>query len=239
MSCSSPTAGARTARPCTSAEGSVTAAQNLFQFGDGERVIAVIDARLHEEHPNLVFVTQQGGVKRTSLAEFADASGRRDGIVAMKLGEGDKVVSVFPGWDEFEVLLVTAAGQGIRFCEEEVRPVGRSAGACGIRLKGDDTRVGGCARRTRRSWCSRPRPVTPSARRSTSSRPGARRCRREAAKIDKAAQPAGSASRPPTRVGRVRHQRWRGRSGGRNGARRARRRRSKITGVSGGVEGAP
>jgi DNA gyrase subunit A len=124
----------------------LTAAQNLFQFGDGERVIAVIDARLHEEHPNLVFVTQQGGVKRTSLAEFADASGRRDGIVAMKVAEGDKVVSVFPGWDEFELLLVTAAGQGIRFAEEEVRPVGRSAGSMrGIRLKGDDRVVGGCA----------------------------------------------------------------------------------------------
>ena len=124
----------------------LTAAQNLFQFGDGERVIAVIDARLHEDHPNLVFVTKQGGVKRTSLAEFADASGRRDGIVAMKLAEGDKVVSVFPGWDEFELLLVTAAGQGIRFAEEDVRPVGRSAGSMrGIRLKGDDGVVGGCA----------------------------------------------------------------------------------------------
>jgi DNA gyrase subunit A len=124
----------------------LTAAQNLFQFGDGERVIAVIDARLHEEHPNIVFVTQQGGVKRTSLAEFADASGRRDGIVAMKLAEGDKVVSVFPGWDEFELLLVTAAGHGIRFAEDEVRPVGRSAGSMrGIRLKGDDRVVGGCA----------------------------------------------------------------------------------------------
>jgi DNA gyrase subunit A len=124
----------------------LTAAQNLFQFGDGERVVAVLDAALHEEHPNLVFVTQQGGVKRTSLAEFADASGRRDGIVAMKLAEGDKVVSVFPGWDEFELLLVTADGQGIRFPEEEVRPVGRSAGSMrGIRLKGDDRVVGGCA----------------------------------------------------------------------------------------------
>ncbi len=124
----------------------LTAAQNLFQFGDGERVIAVLDAALHEEHPNLVFVTQQGGVKRTSLAEFAEASGRQNGIVAMKLADGDKVVSVFPGWDEFELLLVTAGGQGIRFAEEEVRPVGRSAGSMrGIRLKGDDRVVGGCA----------------------------------------------------------------------------------------------
>jgi DNA gyrase subunit A len=53
---------------------------------------------------------------------------------------------VFPGWEEYELLLVTAQGQGIRFLEDEVRPVGRSAGAIrGIRLKGDDEVVGGCA----------------------------------------------------------------------------------------------
>ena len=124
----------------------LTAAQNLFQFGDGERVIATLDARLHEEHPNLVFVTALGGVKRTALSEFAEASGRKDGIVAMKLADGDQVVSVYPGWDDFEVLLVTAAGQGIRFAEGEVRPVGRGAGSMrGIKVKGDDRVVGGCA----------------------------------------------------------------------------------------------
>jgi DNA gyrase subunit A len=125
----------------------LTAAQNLFQLGDGERVIAVLDARMREEHPNLVFVTACGGVKRSALSEFADASGRKDGIVAMKLGADDEVVSVFPGWDDFELMLITAAGQGIRFAEADVRPVGRSAGSMrGIKLKGDDDRVvGGCA----------------------------------------------------------------------------------------------
>ncbi len=107
----------------------------------------MLDAALHEEHPNLVFVTQQ----RRREAHVARRSspkppGRKDGIVAMKLADGDKVVSVFPGWDDFELLLVTAAGQGIRFAEAEVRPVGRSAGSMrGIRLKGDDRVVGGCA----------------------------------------------------------------------------------------------
>jgi DNA gyrase subunit A len=124
----------------------LTAAQNLFQLGDGERVIAVLDARMRDEHPNLVFVTARGGVKRSALSEFADASGRKDGIVAMKLADDDHVVSVFPGWDDFELLLVTAAGQGIRFAEADVRPVGRSAGSMrGIKLKGDDRVVGGCA----------------------------------------------------------------------------------------------
>ena len=95
----------------------------------------------------------------------------------MKLAEGDKVVSVFPGWDDYELLLVTADGQGIRFAEEEVRPVGRSAGSMrGIRLKGDDRVVGGCAVARRRARGARDRSrVTPSAPRSTSSR-----CRRAA-----------------------------------------------------------
>jgi DNA gyrase subunit A len=124
----------------------LTAAQNLFQFGEGEQVVAVLDARLHEEHPNLVFVTRNGAVKRTPLAEFAEASGRQNGIVAMKLNGDDRVVSVFPGWDDYEVLLVTAHGQGIRFVEDDVRPVGRTAGGIrGIRLKSGDQVVGGCA----------------------------------------------------------------------------------------------
>jgi DNA gyrase subunit A len=124
----------------------LTAAQNLFQFGDGERLVAVVDARLDGEHPNLVFVTAQGGVKRTPRAEFAEASGRKDGLVAMKLATGDRVVTVFPGWDEFELMLVTAQGQGIRFIEDEVRTVGRSAGAIrAIRLRAGDEVVGACA----------------------------------------------------------------------------------------------
>jgi DNA gyrase subunit A len=124
----------------------LSAAQNLFQFGDGEKVVAVLDARMHEEHPNVVFVTATGGVKRTALSEFAEASGRQNGIVAMKLAAEERVVAVFPGWDDYELLLVTANGQAIRFAEEDVRPVGRSAGGVrGIRVKGDDRVIGGCA----------------------------------------------------------------------------------------------
>jgi DNA gyrase subunit A len=124
----------------------LTAAQNLFQFGEGEHLVAIVDARVHEEHEHLVFVTASGGVKRTALSEFVEASGRRDGIVAMKLAADDRVVTVFPGWDDYELLVVTASGHAIRFAEEEVRPVGRSAGAIrAIRLKGSDQVVGGCA----------------------------------------------------------------------------------------------
>jgi DNA gyrase subunit A len=124
----------------------LTAAQNLFQFGDGERLVAVVDARAHEEHDHLVFATANGGVKRTALSDFVEASGRRDGIVAMKLAPDDRVVTVFPGWDDYDLLIVSAAGQAIRFAEEDVRPVGRSAGAIrAMRLKAGDRVVGACA----------------------------------------------------------------------------------------------
>ena len=106
----------------------------------------MIDANVAEEHEHLVFVTQQGGVKRTELSEFVDAGSRRDGIVAMKLADDDRVVAVFPGWDDFETFVVTRDGQGIRFAEAEVRPVGRAAGGIrAIRLRGDDVVIGGCA----------------------------------------------------------------------------------------------
>ena len=56
----------------------LTAAQNLFQFGDGEKVVAVLDARLHEadeSHENLVFVTASGAVKRTALSRVRRSVG--------------------------------------------------------------------------------------------------------------------------------------------------------------------
>ena len=58
-----------------------------------------------------VFATANGGVKRTALAEFAEASGRKDGLVAMKLAADDRIVAVFPGWEEYELLLAIAEGE--------------------------------------------------------------------------------------------------------------------------------
>ncbi|MCZ7527153.1 MAG: hypothetical protein M5U14_12680 [Acidimicrobiia bacterium] len=76
----------------------LTAAQNLFAFGEGERVVEVLDARLAAEHEHLVLVTARGSVKRSPFAEYAEAGARRDGVVAMKLAADDRVVAVYPGW---------------------------------------------------------------------------------------------------------------------------------------------
>ncbi len=124
----------------------LTAIPNLFQFADGEKVIGVIDAAVAAEHEHVVFVTAQGSIKRTPLADFVEASARKDGIAAMKLGDGDRIIAAYPSWDDFETFVVTAQGQGIRFSESEVRPVGRSAGGMrAMKLRSDDIVVGACA----------------------------------------------------------------------------------------------
>jgi DNA gyrase subunit A len=124
----------------------LTAPQTMFQFGDGEQVVAVMPSDWADDFEHLVFVTEQGGVKRVPFSEYVDVAVRRDGVVAIKLGAGDRVVSVYPGWDEYEALLVTAEGQAIRFPEAEIRVVGRAAGTIrGIRLRAGDRVVGGCA----------------------------------------------------------------------------------------------
>ena len=108
-------------------KGRLTAAPNLFQMGDAEQIVAVIDANVASEHEYVVFVTAEGGVKRTELSEFVEAGSRHDGIVAMKLVGDDRVVAVFPGWDDFETFVVDArrAGNPLR---RSRRPRGRSRG---------------------------------------------------------------------------------------------------------------
>ncbi len=124
----------------------LTAAQNLFQIGEAERVLAVLSTDLIDQHENIVFVTAKGQVKRCAFTELADISNRKDGVAAMKIDADDRVVAAYGGWDDFEVLVVTAEGQGIRFAEQEVRPVSRSAGGMrAIKLRANDRVVGACA----------------------------------------------------------------------------------------------
>lgn len=124
----------------------LTAIPNLFGFASGEKVVAVLDPKLAEQHQHVVIASDQGTVKRTRFSEFVEISTNRTGVTAMKLGDGERVVAAFPGWDNGDVLMATAKGQGIRFIEDEVREVGRSAaGVRGIKVARDDRVVGACA----------------------------------------------------------------------------------------------
>jgi DNA gyrase subunit A len=102
-----------------------------------ERVTAAVPVSDFEEDQFLTMITVQGRAKRTPLSEFASV--RPSGLIAISLDGGDELgwVRVTPG--DAELILVTKQGQALRFPEEEIRPMGRSAmGVYGIRLREED-----------------------------------------------------------------------------------------------------
>ena len=110
--------------------------QSVLPMGPDERVEAIIDTRDYESFRFLVMFTKGGRVKKT---KFSDYDSRNQVLVAIRLQEGDEVVAVRPTTGESDLLMFTHNGQGIRFAESDVRPMGRaSQGVRGIRLKGDD-----------------------------------------------------------------------------------------------------
>ncbi len=81
----------------------------------------------------LLFVTEQGLVKKTGMAEY-DKS-RREGLIAISLKEGDQLVKVLPTGGDDDVILFSRLGKAIRFSERDVRPMGRvAAGVIGMRF---------------------------------------------------------------------------------------------------------
>jgi DNA gyrase subunit A len=111
---------------------------NLLPFRQDEQVRAVIQTRAFEEAEFLVFATKKGVVKKTKLAAY-NTPLKADGIIAIKMREGDELVGVRHSTGENDVLMVSRNGQAIRFDEKDVRAMGRDAsGVQGMRLRGDD-----------------------------------------------------------------------------------------------------
>lgn len=114
---------------------------NFLQLGPGEKVATIMAMPELEGVKNLVMVTNQGTIKKTSLDEFANV--RRSGLIAINLKDGDDLKWVKPSSGSDEISLVTKNGQSIRFDEQDVRPMGRTAaGVRGILLKNRDEVVG-------------------------------------------------------------------------------------------------
>jgi len=88
----------------------------------------------------LVMATQNGVVKKTALADFANV--RRTGIIAINLKKGDMLLGVKLSTGKDQIILSTSLGQAIRFKESQIRPMGRTAsGVKGIRIKKGDSVV--------------------------------------------------------------------------------------------------
>src|SRR5438128_2531067 len=111
---------------------------NLLPFRQDEQVRAVIQTRAFEEAKYLLFATKNGVVKKTELAAY-NTPLRADGIIAIKMRDGDELVGVRHSSGDDDILMVSRAGQAIRFSERDVRAMGRDAsGVQGMRLRGDD-----------------------------------------------------------------------------------------------------
>jgi DNA gyrase subunit A len=118
-----------------------TAIVNLIPLMPDETIRAVIPIRTFAPDKYLLMATRRGIVKKTALEEFDTK--RKTGLLAIRLDPDDDLVSVKRTTGNQEIIIVTAQGLALRFSEEDVRPMGRSArGVIGIRLGDGDTVIG-------------------------------------------------------------------------------------------------
>lgn len=111
--------------------------KSLLSVSANEEITTIVTMKEFKEDLNVFMATANGVVKKTPITEFANAKTR--GIVAIKLEEGDHLVSSIMTTGNDELMLVTRRGQALRITEEDVRPMGRaSRGVTGIRLSSGD-----------------------------------------------------------------------------------------------------
>ncbi|MDQ3066408.1 MAG: DNA gyrase subunit A [Actinomycetota bacterium] len=111
---------------------------NLLPFRQDESVRAVIATRDYKESKYLLFATKKGVVKKTEFLAY-NTPLKADGIIAIKMREDDELVGVRLSDGDSDVLMVSRAGQAIRFHESEVRGMGRDAsGVRGMNLRASD-----------------------------------------------------------------------------------------------------
>jgi len=107
---------------------------NILPLEEGERINAILPVREYEEGKYVFMATANGTVKKTALTEYSRP--RSNGIIAVNLNEGDKLIDVGITDGSNEIMLFSDDGKVVRFAEDEVRPMGRGAtGVRGIRLR--------------------------------------------------------------------------------------------------------
>ena len=118
------------------------AAVNLLQLQPEEKITAIIKHEKGSKDTGYLFMaTKNGTVKKTPLEDYANI--RTNGLIAIKLDDGDELRWIKKTNGENDVIISTSAGQAIRFNEKDARPMGRSArGVRGVRLRPNDCVVG-------------------------------------------------------------------------------------------------
>ncbi|HBO24067.1 MULTISPECIES: DNA topoisomerase (ATP-hydrolyzing) subunit A [unclassified Providencia] len=110
---------------------------NLLPLEQNERITAILPVREYEDGYFVFMATASGTVKKTPLQDFSRP--RNGGIIAVNLNEGDELIGVDLTNGSNEVMLFSAQGKVVRFAEDAVRAMGRTAtGVRGIKLVNDD-----------------------------------------------------------------------------------------------------
>lgn len=111
---------------------------NVLPLASGEAINAMLPVREFHEGRFVIMVTKQGVVKKVSLEAFSRP--RSSGIIAIDLDEGDSLIGVDLTDGQQDIMLFSDAGKVIRFSEEHIRPMGRTArGVRGMRLQDDQS----------------------------------------------------------------------------------------------------
>lgn len=111
---------------------------NILRIGEEEKIRAIIKTRIFDKEKELIFVTKQGIVKKTSLEEFKNIN--TGGLIAIKFKEEDDLIYVgLVEASDNEVFIATRRGFAVRFPNDNVRPTGRNTmGVKGIELREKD-----------------------------------------------------------------------------------------------------
>ncbi len=117
------------------------ALQNIVEKDKNEKITAFVTVKEFSEDKFIIMATEQGTIKKTVLSAYSNV--RKGGINAINLVEGDKLIEVKISEGYNDIIIGTKNGMAIRFNENDVRPMGRTAtGVRGINLRKGDLAIG-------------------------------------------------------------------------------------------------
>ena len=109
---------------------------NLFPLAEGEKINAILPVKAFTENEYIFMTTAQGTVKKTALSDFSKP--RKNGIIAIKLDEGDYLIGAEITNGNQDIVLVSDGGKAVWFSEGAVRPMGRATrGVRGMKLSAE------------------------------------------------------------------------------------------------------
>lgn len=128
--------------PAASLQAKGVAAVNLLQLQPEEKITAIIKFEKDAKDDGYLFMaTVKGTIKKTPVKDYANI--RTNGLIAIKLDDGDELRWIKRSNGNDDILISTSAGQAIRFNEKDARSMGRAArGVRGVRLRPNDSVVG-------------------------------------------------------------------------------------------------